>query len=117
MSTYVDGDFLIALVSDGEKSQSAEKRVEEDDLVASPLGYLELLEDLETTSVDSMQIVSNLLDVVPTSTAEERQIILLMANHLDKGLVPREAFYQSITEVRNYSRLEWSEDEETYVAE
>ena len=88
MTAYVETDYLLALTKDSDwLKDRAEKALEEHDVVTSTYSYLEVLLISERHEFDYIKLFSNMLEVVPVETDEERQIVLKAVNRL--GVKPR----------------------------
>ena len=73
MTAYVETDYLLALAKDSDwLKDRAEKALEEHDVVTSTYSYLEILLINERHEFDYIKLFSNMLEVVPVETDEER---------------------------------------------
>lgn len=101
MTAFVEADFLIALAKDDDWLQEqAEEILAEQEIVTSPVSYLELLIVLERHQFDYVRLFANLLDIVPVGTAEEQQIVLKAVNYFEDGMTPFDAFHAATAETR-----------------
>lgn len=99
---YVETDFLIALVKDDDWLQErAEDVLEEREVVTAPFSYLEVLLVRERHEFDYVQLIANLLDLVPVATDEEHQIVLKAVNYYEAGLTSFDAFHAATAETRS----------------
>jgi predicted nucleic acid-binding protein len=106
MTAYVETDFLLALIRDSDWLKGrAEDALDERDVVTSTYSYLELLLVRERHEFEHVRLFSNMLDVVPVETEEDRQIVLKAANYVDDGLTAFDAFHAAAAETRGYSIL------------
>jgi len=101
MTVFVETDFLLALAKDDDwLQQSAESVLASKEVVTSPLAYLELLLVLERHQFDYARLFANLLDLVPVSDDEERQVVLKAVTYFEEGLTPFDAFHAATAETR-----------------
>jgi predicted nucleic acid-binding protein len=101
MTAYVETDFLLALAKDADwLKDSAEDALEEYDVVTSPHSYLEVLLIRERHEFDYIKLFSNMLDLVPVDTEEERQIVLKAVNFFEEGMTAFDAFHAATAETR-----------------
>ncbi|AWB28509.1 PIN domain-containing protein [Halococcoides cellulosivorans] len=106
MTRFVETDFLLALVKDSDwLKDQAEAQLEEHDVVTSTYSYLELLLISGRHEFDFTKLVSNMLDVVPVETEEERQIVLKAVNYFEDGMTAFDAFHAATAETRGHSIL------------
>ena len=106
MTAYVETDFLLALIKDADwLKDRAEEKLEEDDVVTSTHSYLELLLIRERHEFDYIKLFSNMLDVVPVGTEEERQIVLKAVNYFEGGMTAFDAFHAATAETHGNSIL------------
>ncbi|MFW5950242.1 MAG: PIN domain-containing protein [archaeon] len=106
MTAYVETDFLLALVKDSDwLKDRAEEHLKERDVVTSTYSYLELLLISERQEFDFTKLVSNMLDIVPVETEEERQIVLKAVNYFEDGMTAFDAFHAATAETRGHSIL------------
>lgn len=99
MTTFVETDFLIALVKDSDwLKQRAEEALEEHEVVTSPFSYLELLIIRERHEYDYVRLFANMLDLVPVRTDEERQIVLKAVHYYEEGMAPFDSFHAATAE-------------------
>ena len=106
MTAYVETDFLLALAKDSDwLKDRAEEKLEERDLVTSTYSYLEILLISERHEFDYIKLFSNMLDVVPVETEEERQIVLKAVNYFEDGMTAFDAFHAATAETRGHSIL------------
>lgn len=101
MTAYVETDFLLALAKDSDwLKDRAEEKLEERDVVTSTYSYLEILLIRERHEFDYIKLFSNMLDVVPVETEEERQIVLKAVNYFEEGMTSFDAFHAATAETR-----------------
>ena len=106
MTAYVETDFLLALAKDSDwLKDRAEEQLEEHDVVTSTYSYLEILLIRERHEFDYIKLFSNMLDVVPVETEEERQIVLKAVNYFEDGMTAVDAFHAATAETRGHSIL------------
>lgn len=106
MTAYIETDFLLALIKDADwLKDRAEEKLEEDDVVTSTHSYLELLLIRERHEFDYIKLFSNMLDVVPVGTEEERQIVLKAVNYFEDGMTAFDAFHAATAETHGNSIL------------
>lgn len=99
MTTYVETDFLVALIKDDDWLQErAEAVLEEDDVITSRLTYLELLLVRERHEYDYVRLFANMLDLVPVGSDDERQIVLKAVGYYEDGMTPFDAFHAATAE-------------------
>lgn len=101
MTVFVETDFLLALAKDDDwLQQRAESVLESQQVVTSPLAYLELLLVLERHQFDYARLFANLLHLVPVGDDEERQIVLKAVTYFEEGLTPFDAFHAATAKTR-----------------
>lgn len=101
MTTFVETDFLLALGKEDDWLQnSAEEALDDQDVVTSPIAYLEMLIVLDRDEFDYVRLFANLLDVVPVGNDTERQIVLKAATYFEDGMTPFDAFHAATAETR-----------------
>ena len=106
MTAYVETDFLLALAKDADwLKDRAEEKLEERNVVTSTYSYLEILLIRERHEFDYIKLFSNMLDVVPVETEEERQIVLKAVNYFEDGMTGFDAFHAATAETRGHSIL------------
>ena len=106
MTVYVETDFLLALVKDADWLQErATQELNDRDVVTSTYSYLELLLIREHHEFDYVTLVSNMLDVVPVETDQERQIVLKAVSYFEDGMTAFDAFHAATAETRGQSIL------------
>ncbi len=106
MTVYVETDFLLALAKDSDwLTDRAEEELEEHDVVTSTYSYLEILLISERHEFDYVKLFSNMLDVVPVETEEERQIVLKAVNYFEDGMTAFDAFHAATAETRGHPIL------------
>ena len=106
MTVYVETDFLLALAKDSDwLTDRAEEELEEHDVVTSTYSYLEILLISERHEFDYVKLFSNMLDVVPVETEEERQIVLKAVNYFEDGMAAFDAFHAATAETRGHPIL------------
>ncbi len=106
MTAYVETDFLLALAKDSDwLTDRAEEKLEEHDVVTSTYSYLVILLISERHEFDYIKLFSNMLDVVPVETEEERQIVLKAVNYFEDGMTAFDAFHAATAETRGHPIL------------
>jgi len=106
MTAYVETDYLLALAKDSDwLKDRAEEALEERDVVTSTYSYLEILLIHERHEFDYIKLFSNMLEVVPVKTDEERQIVLKAVNYFDDGMTPFDSFHAATAENRSHPIL------------
>jgi predicted nucleic acid-binding protein len=106
MTTYVETDYLLALAKDSDwLKDRAEEELEEYDVVTSTYSYLEILLIGERHEFDYIKLFSNMLEVVPVETDEERQIVLKAVNYFDDGMTAFDSFHAATAETRGHPIL------------
>ena len=106
MTVYVETDFLLALVKDSDwLKDSAANALEERDVVTSTYSYLELLLIREHHEFDYITLFSNMLDVVPVESDDERQIVLKAVSYFEDGMTAFDAFHAATAETRGHPIL------------
>lgn len=106
MTVYVETDFLIALAKPDDWLQTRAREVLADqDVVTSPIAYVEILLVRERRDFDYRRLFSNLLELVPVRSDTERQIVLKAANYYEEGLTPFDAFHAATAETYGYPIL------------
>ena len=106
MTAYVETDFLLALAKDSDwLKDRAEEKLEERDVVTSTYSYLEILLIRERHEFDYIKLFSNMLDVVPVETEEERQIVLKTVNYFEDGMTAFDAFHAATADTRGHPIL------------
>jgi len=101
MTVFVETDFLLALAkNDDWLQQRAESVLASNDVITSPLAYLELLLVLERHQFDYARLFANLLELVPVGDDTERQIVLKAVTYFEAGLTPFDAFHAATAETR-----------------
>ncbi|KOX93322.1 MULTISPECIES: PIN domain-containing protein [Halorubrum] len=106
MTTYVETDYLLALAKDSDwLKDRAEEELEEYDVVTSTYSYLEILLIEERHEFDYIKLFSNMLEVVPVETDEERQIVLKAVNYFDDGMTAFDSFHAATAETRGHPIL------------
>ncbi|RDZ96004.1 PIN domain nuclease, partial [Haloferax sp. Atlit-6N] len=87
MTVFVETDFLLAVAKDDDWLQErAEAVLAEQDVVTSPFSYLEILLVFDREEYDYVRLFANLLEVVPVSSDEERQIVLKAVGYYEDGM-------------------------------
>ena len=106
MTAYVETDYLLALVKDSDWLKNrAEEALKEQDLVTSSYSYLEVLLISERHEFDYTKLFSNMLDVVPVETDEERQIVLKAVKYFEEGMTAFDSFHAATAETRGHPIL------------
>ena len=106
MTVFVETDFLLAIANDADWLQEgAEAVLDEREVVTSPFAYLELLIVLERMQFHYVQLFANLLDIVPVSNEEEKQIVLKAVAYFEDGMSPFDSFHAATAETRGLSIL------------
>lgn len=106
MTAYVETDFLLALAKDSDwLKDRAENLLEEHDVVTSSYAYLEVLLIRERHEFDYIKLFSNMLDIVPVETEEEKQIVLKAVNYFEEGMTAFDSFHAATAETRGYPIL------------
>ncbi len=106
MTAYVETDFLLALAKDADwLKHRAEETLEERDVVTSTYSYLEILLIGERHEFDYIKLFSNMLEVVPVETEEERQIVLKAVKYFEDRMTAFDAFHAATAETRSHSIL------------
>ena len=106
MTVFVETDFLLAIAKDADWLQEgAEAVLDEREVVTSPFAYLELLIVLERKQLHYVQLFANLLDIVPVSNEEEKQIVLKAVAYFEDGMSPFDSFHAATAETRGLSIL------------
>ncbi|WP_193310554.1 PIN domain-containing protein [Halorubrum halophilum] len=106
MTTYVETDYLLALAKDSDwLKDRAEEELEQQDVVTSTYSYLEILLIQERHEFDYIKLFSNMLEVVPVETDEERQIVLKAVNYFDDGMTAFDSFHAATAETRGHPIL------------
>jgi len=106
MTAYVETDYLLALAKDSDWLKGrAEDGLEEHDVVTSTYSYLEMLLIQERHEFDYIKLFSNMLEVVPVETDEERQIVLKAVNYFDNGMPAFDSFHAATAETRGHPIL------------
>jgi len=101
MTTYVETDFLLALAKDSDwLKDRAEEVVEDHDVVTSAYSYLEVLLISERHEFDYIKLFSNMLEIVPVETDEERQIVLKAVKYFEEGMTAFDSFHAATAETR-----------------
>ncbi|RLM88171.1 type II toxin-antitoxin system VapC family toxin [Halobellus sp. Atlit-38R] len=101
MTVFVETDFLLAVAKDDDWLQErAEAVLAEQDVVTSPFSYLEILLVFDREEYDYVRLFANLLEVVPVSSDEERQIVLKAVGYYEDGMTPFDAFHAATAETR-----------------
>lgn len=101
MTAFVETDFLIALAKDDDWLQErAEAVLTEQEIVTSPIAYLELLIVLERHQFDYIRLFANLLDLVPVGDEQAQQIVLKAVTYFEDGMTPFDAFHAATAETR-----------------
>jgi len=102
MTAYVETDYLLALAKDSDwLKDRAEKALEEHDVVTSTYSYLEVLLISERHEFDYIKLFSNMLEVVPVETDEERQIVLKAVKYFEEGMTAFDSFHAATAETRS----------------
>jgi len=106
MTAYVETDFLLALAKDSDWLEDrAENALEEHDVVTSSYAYLEVLLVRERHEFDYIKLFSNMLDIVPVATDDERQIVLKAVNYFEEGMTAFDSFHAATAETRGHPIL------------
>jgi predicted nucleic acid-binding protein len=106
MTVFVETDFLLAIAKEDDWLQErAEAALEEQDVVTSPLAYLELLFVLDRQQFDYVRLFANLLDLVPVGDEHEKQIVLKAITYFEDGMTPFDSFHAATAETRGLSIL------------
>lgn len=106
MTVYAETDFLIALVKDDDwLGDRAESALDEHEVVTSPYSYLELLIVRERYEYDYVQLVANMLELVPVESEEGNQVVLKAVDYYEDGMTPFDAFHAATAETRGHSIL------------
>ena len=106
MTVFVETDFLLAIAKEDDWLQErAEAALEEQDVVTSPLAYLELLFVLDRQQFDYVRMFANLLDLVPVGDEREKQIVLKAITYFEDGMTPFDSFHAATAETRGLSIL------------
>ena len=106
MTVYVETDYLLALVKDSDWLKNrAEEALKEQDVVTSTYSYLEVLLISERHEFDYTKLFSNMLDVVPVETDEERQIVLKAVKYFEEGMTAFDSFHAATAETRGHPIL------------
>jgi predicted nucleic acid-binding protein len=106
MTAYVETDFLLALAKDSDwLKDRAENLLEEHDVVTSSYAYLEVLLIRERHEFDYIKLFSNMLDIVPVETEEEKQIVLKAVNYFEEGMTAFDSFHAATAETRGHPIL------------
>ena len=101
MTTYVETDFLLALAKDSDwLKDRAEEVVEDHDVVTSAYSYLEVLLISERHEFDYIKLFSNMLEIAPVETDEERQIVLKAVKYFEEGMTAFDSFHAATAETR-----------------
>ncbi len=99
MTTFVETDFLIALVKDSDwLKQRAEDVLASENVVTSPFAYLELLLIRERHEYEYVRLFANMLELVPVKTDAERQIVLKAVHYDEEGMTPFDSFHAATAE-------------------
>jgi predicted nucleic acid-binding protein len=103
MTVYVETDLLLALAKDADwLDDRAEEVLEERDVVTSSYAYLELLLVREQHEFEAIDLVSNMLELVPVGSEEEHQIVLKGVDYFEDGLTAFDAFHAATAETRGH---------------
>ena len=106
MTAYVETDYPLAPAKDSDwLKDRAEEALEERDVVTSTYSYLEILLIHERHEFDYIKLFSNMLEVVPVKTDEERQIVLKAVNYFDDGMTAFDSFHAATAENRSHPIL------------
>jgi len=106
MTVYVETDYLLALAKDSDWLKSrAEETLEARDVVTSAYSYLEVLLIGERYEFDYVKLFSNMLEVVPVATDEERQIVLKAMKDFEDGMTAFDSFHAATAESRSHPIL------------
>lgn len=106
MTVYVESDFLLALIKNSDwLKYRAETALDEHDVVTSSYAYLEVLLLRERHEFDYITLISNMLDLVPVETEEERQIVLKAVDYFEDGMTAFDAFHAATAETRGHPIL------------
>jgi len=106
MTAYVETDYLLALAKDADWLQDrAEETLKERDVVTSAYSYLEVLLISERHEFDHIKLFSNMLEVVPVETDEERQIVLKAVKYFEEGMTAFDSFHAATAETRGHPVL------------
>lgn len=101
MTVYVETDFLLALIKDTDwLKRRAEEVLAAEEVITSPYAYLEVLLVRERHEFEYTTLVSNLLELVPVGSNEEKQIVLKAVNYFEDGLTAFDAFHAATAETR-----------------
>jgi len=106
MTVFVETDFLLAIATDDDcRQEGAEAVLDEREVVTSPFAYLELLIVLERQQFDYVRLFANLLDIVPVSNEEEKQVVLKAVAYLEDGMTPFESLHAATAGTRGLTIL------------
>ncbi|PSQ57039.1 PIN domain nuclease [Halobacteriales archaeon SW_8_68_21] len=106
MTVYVETDYLLALAKDSDWLKSrAEETLEARDVVTATYSYLEVLLIGERYEFDYVKLFSNMLEVVPVATDEERQIVLKAVKYFEDGMTAFDSFHAATAESRSHPVL------------
>jgi len=106
MTAYVETDYLLALAKDSDwLKDRAEPALEEHDVVTSTYSYLEVLLISERYEFDYIKLFSNMLEIVPVETDEERQIVLKAVKYFADGMTAFDSFHAATAEGRGHPIL------------
>ena len=106
MTAFVETDFLLAIAKDDDWLQErAEDVLDEQDVVTSPVAYLELLIVLDRHQFDYVRLFANLLDIVPVGDENVQQVVLKAVNYFEDGMTPFDSFHAATAETRGLPLL------------
>ena len=106
MTAYVETDDILALAKDSDwLKDRPEKTLDEHDVVTSTYSYLEVLLISERYEFDYIKLFSNMLEVVPVETDEERQIVLKAVKYFEEGMTAFDSFHAATAETRSHPIL------------
>ncbi|PSP68191.1 PIN domain nuclease [Halobacteriales archaeon QS_1_69_70] len=104
MTVFVETDFLLAIAKgDDWLQERAEAVLDEREVVTSPFAYLELLIVLERQQFDYVRLFANLLDIVPVSNTEGKQVVLKAVAYFEEGMTPFASFHAATAETHGLS--------------
>lgn len=106
MTTYVETDFVLALIKESDwPKEQAEQALDEYDLVTAPYTYLELLLIHERHEYDYTALISNMLELVPVNSDEDHQVVLKAVRYFEEGMTAFDAFHAATAEGHGYRIL------------
>lgn len=113
MTVYVETDFLLAIAKEDDWLRgSAEEALDEHEVQTSPFSYLEILLARERYEFDYVPLVANLLELVPVSDEDDKQVVLKATSYYEEGMTPFDAFHAATAETRGLDLLSSEQDYE-----